>query len=177
MRSAMYTDAISHSVRLLRLTCMDPTHRLRTSSRILLFDERGHVLLIRFVVPRAGAEFTFWATPGGAVESGEALDHAARRELREELGIDVKVFGPVHEACSEFEHEGYRVRNTDVVFVGRFQRRDITLSGTSASEAGAMRDLRWWSAPDLERSTETFFPADLPRLMASYADIAAIVVA
>jgi 8-oxo-dGTP pyrophosphatase MutT (NUDIX family) len=130
---------------------MDPIDGLRTSAPILLFDVQGRVLLIRFTVPRAGAEFTFWAAPGGAVEGDETLDQAARRELQEELGIDVKLFGHVHEVHSEFEHEGHRVRNRDVFFVGRFLGRDITLCGACEAEIGAMRDSRCWSASDLER--------------------------
>jgi 8-oxo-dGTP pyrophosphatase MutT (NUDIX family) len=150
---------------------MDPTERRRTSARVLLFDAHGSVLLIRFVVLRTGGEFTFWATPGGAVEKDEAPAEAARRELQEELGIDVKLSGPVHEAHSEFEHEGHRVSNTDVFFVGRLQGQNIALCGKSPGEIRAMRNFRWWSAQDLGRSTETFFPSELPRLMARFTDI------
>ena len=153
-----------------RLTRMNSTERHRTSARVLLFDAQGSVLLIRFVVSRAEGVFTFWATPGGTVEKDEAPEHTARRELQEELGIDVKLLGPVHEAYSAFEHEGHRVLNKDVFFVGRFQGQKIALSGTSAGEVNAMRDFRWWSAPDLGRSTEPFFPPQLPRLMARHAD-------
>jgi ADP-ribose pyrophosphatase YjhB (NUDIX family) len=36
----------------------------------MLFDERGEVLLVRFVVPRAEGEFVFWALPGGRLRPG-----------------------------------------------------------------------------------------------------------
>jgi len=151
---------------------MDATERHRTSARVLLFDVQGSVLLIRFVVLRTEGEFAFWATPGGTVEKDETVEHAARRELQEELAIAVKLFGPVHEAYSEFEHEGHHARNTDVFFVGRFQGEEIKLSGTSPGEGGAMRDFRWWSAMGLEHSTEMFLPPELPRLVVRYANIA-----
>lgn len=47
----------------------------------------GIVLLRREIDPRAG----FWVHPGGFVDRGETLEQAARRETREEVGLDVEI--------------------------------------------------------------------------------------
>jgi 8-oxo-dGTP diphosphatase len=68
----------------------------RRSARIILLNAAEQVLLIRFVVERHNQPFVFWATPGGSVEEGETDLDAARRELAEELALDIALTGPAH---------------------------------------------------------------------------------
>ena len=56
----------------------------------ILFDERGRVFLA-LRGPQAKNERGAWEFPGGAVEFGETLAKALRREMREEFGVEIEV--------------------------------------------------------------------------------------
>jgi mutator protein MutT len=60
----------------------------------------GIVLLRREIDPRAG----FWVHPGGFVDRGETLEQAAKRETREEVGLEVEI-GPLLGAFSFADSE------------------------------------------------------------------------
>ncbi|WP_431914174.1 NUDIX domain-containing protein [Micromonospora carbonacea] len=58
--------------------------RKRVGADVLIRNERGHVLLVN---PRYKPD---WDLPGGMVEANETPHQAAERELREELGVEVR---------------------------------------------------------------------------------------
>lgn len=62
----------------------DDTHYFRVSVSALIFDN-GRILLAH---RRA---IDWWNLPGGAVDPGETVDEALRREVREETGLEVEV--------------------------------------------------------------------------------------
>jgi nucleoside triphosphatase len=57
-------------------------------------DDTGRVLLCR-MAPDRGVFPGQWALPGGGVEPGEGIEAALRREVREELGIDLRAATPL----------------------------------------------------------------------------------
>jgi ADP-ribose pyrophosphatase YjhB (NUDIX family) len=89
----------------------------------ILIVRRGRVLLVRrAVAPARGA----WDTPGGFIEAGETAQQAARREAREELGVDVtleRVIGIY----------------PDVYGVGRLPSLNIHYLGRLKGDASAVR--------------------------------------
>jgi 8-oxo-dGTP diphosphatase len=139
--------------------------RQRRTARLLVFDAVGRVLLIRFVVVRAEGEFGFWLTPGGEIEAGETEVEAGARELREEVGLDVAVAGPVYSEFNRFEHEGEMRENTDFFCVARCAAGAPVLKGVTALEIELMREIRWWTAEEIEAAVaaggDRFFPVDL----------------
>ena len=56
----------------------------------LIVDDQGRLFLARRG-PNAKNERGLWEFPGGAVERGERLADALRREIREEYGIEIAV--------------------------------------------------------------------------------------
>src|SRR5204863_7160399 len=51
---------------------------------VLLTDDAGRLLLLK------RSDNLAWGPPGGAVEPGELVEAAARREVREETGLEVR---------------------------------------------------------------------------------------
>ena len=147
--------------------------RPRRTARVLLFDEEGRVLLIRCeVVRRDGNPFRFWLTPGGEIEAGEEPLCAARRELREELGIAPDVEGPVYTERNQFEHLREMVDNTDFYFVAHCSPSEPELRGVSSDEIAMMRETRWWTSEEVQAGANAghqIFPVDLAPRMASLA--------
>ena len=67
----------------------------------VVLDDTGRVVLVRRgKAPDAGE----WSIPGGAVEIGESLETALRREVREETGLEIAV-GPFLEIYERVERE------------------------------------------------------------------------
>ena len=127
----------------------------------MLFDEGGEILLVRFVVPRDGGDFVFWALPGGEIEAGETESEAAVREVWEELGLELTVAGPVYRDSNQFFHQGEMQDNVDFLFRAECGREEPRLIGFTTDEKEIMKEVRWWSEAEVEASEERIFPVNL----------------
>lgn len=70
----------------------------RPSGRIFVVDDNYRVLMIRGQDPQNPARGHFWWTPGGGLDPGESVEEGARRELWEEIGLElesIEDLGPV----------------------------------------------------------------------------------
>jgi 8-oxo-dGTP diphosphatase len=59
---------------------------------VLILNNQNETLLLKRG-KKSKNEVGFWNKPGGAVDYGEKIIDAMRREVKEEIGVDVKIFG------------------------------------------------------------------------------------
>lgn len=136
--------------------------RKRQASRVLLFNPQNELLLVRFAIPQPdGSEFHFWCAPGGEIEDGESPTEAAHREIIEELGLDLALEGPLWTDRNCFMHQGQMCDNTDFYFRGECQRDAPRLIGLTEDELKIMKEIRWWTAEQVEGAEQKIFPVDL----------------
>jgi ADP-ribose pyrophosphatase YjhB (NUDIX family) len=103
-----------------------------------------------------------WAPPGGRLEVGETLVEALRREMREEVGLDVHTLGPCYAWLTE--HKGERLIAVSMACRADSWPQHIRLEeGLVASRwattaewcALAAAGVSWWGADDVRKATAT----------------------
>jgi len=138
--------------------------RRRRAARVFLLDADNRVLLFKGGDPAATARV--WFPPGGEVEPREDDADAARRELREETGIDVeKLVGPVCSGRVVFRIADDVYDVDQVFFLARTGSHKVDMSGLDAGEARSIADFRWWSRDEIAHSAERFVPAELDAVL------------
>lgn len=75
---------------------------VRVASTVVL-DDAGQILCVRNRRPWGQDA---WGLPGGTCEAGETLEEGARRETREETGLEVEV-GRILSVSERIGHEHY----------------------------------------------------------------------
>jgi len=142
--------------------------RQRPSSRLLLLDPAGRVLLFRFsFADGALAGRDYWATPGGELEPGESYEAAAIRELAEETGHRIDDVGPqvARRQLVLRLNDGEEVLADERFFVVRAPDNAISDDAWTTVERQVMIAHRWWSLDELTRTAETVFPENLADLL------------
>ena len=138
--------------------------RLRRATRAIVLDTDDRVLLVRFDF----GDRIVWATPGGGLEEGESDEHAVRRELLEEAGLERFELGPLvwtrthHVPLGGGRWDGqteryYLVRTRSFEPSPRLTWDELRTEGMTA--------IRWWTPAELEAADVLFAPSRLPLLL------------
>ena len=99
----------------------------------LVTDEEGRLMLTRRArEPWRGA----LDLPGGFVDPGEGAEDALRREVREELGVEVTAMRYVCSYPNEYIFSRYKVRTTDLAF-------ECQLSSSVVAAADDVSEIIW----------------------------------
>jgi 8-oxo-dGTP pyrophosphatase MutT (NUDIX family) len=146
------------------LTERVPSDRIAARAIVLTPDDR--ILLVRFSPPHALGGW--WATPGGALDTGETHEEGLRRELLEEAGIAASIGPCVWTRVHEFEWGDRFVRQIERYYVVRVKSDELAPQLDLAAEH--VHEIRWWTFPELEASDEVFAPRRLPQLMRELLD-------
>ena len=134
---------------------------VRHAARVVLLDENGRVLLARF---EYGGKM-WWVAPGGGLERAETHEEAARREVREETGLDLQNLGPwIWTREHVFRFEGRLYRQKERYFLATVLAFQPNPKLLGPEEASVLRGLRWWTVAELEVTANELAPADLPAL-------------
>ncbi|EGY4970783.1 NUDIX domain-containing protein [Salmonella enterica subsp. enterica serovar Derby] len=138
--------------------------RIRPSSRLIIISPENQVLLFFFSHENDALNGkSYWATPGGGLESNESFEQAALRELREETGIIKNDVGP-QVATRSFPMmlpSGETVLAEEHFFIVNVEKTDTDKTGWSNNERKVIRDQYWWTLEELQLTKETIFPRDL----------------
>jgi 8-oxo-dGTP pyrophosphatase MutT (NUDIX family) len=136
--------------------------RLRRTARIVLLGPGDRVLLFRYL---ADGFDPFWIMPGGECDSGEDYPAGARRELREETGIDADPLPLDVRREADYVYDGEPVRAIEHFFVHRTDASSIDTAGHTALELQAMQEHRWFARVEIETWPETIYPLDIAVLI------------
>lgn len=135
----------------------------RPAARILLVDAADRALLFRFT---PGDRPPLWCTPGGAVDPGESYAQAARRELWEEVGLDVDCGPEVAQRTIDFlTFEGIEVTADERYFRVDVDACEVRPAGLTAMEQRVLDRSRWFTRAEIAEWDEVIYPADLTDLL------------
>jgi len=116
----------------------------------LVWNDDRRLLICR-MSPDRGVFPGQWGLPGGGIEGGETIEEALRRELREEIGIEVDDIRPAF--FKDGVHEKTFPDGSTAIVYMIFLILHCRARTTVLSLGDEMSDARWVSEADLANCT------------------------
>jgi ADP-ribose pyrophosphatase YjhB (NUDIX family) len=139
--------------------------RPRPTARVLLITPDDRILLFRGTNPETGR--VVWFTPGGGLRPGESYTDAARREVREEVGVDLSEIGP---CVWTRRHVLPRTTSPSLdlrerFFVARVPDTSVDTTGFTRAEADSISESRWMTPEEIAELRDIVAPRRLAELL------------
>ncbi|MGE5042405.1 MAG: NUDIX domain-containing protein [Candidatus Levyibacteriota bacterium] len=117
----------------------------------VIINKKGQVLLIRRG-PKSKNEVGMWGIPGGAVEYGEGLEDAIKREVREELAIEITPLKILSMVNHIIEKDGQHWVTASFV-------SQLAKGTPKIQEKGKLDRIKWISIDDIVNLENVSHPA------------------
>jgi 8-oxo-dGTP pyrophosphatase MutT (NUDIX family) len=123
----------------------------------LVTDDRGRVLLV------LETDIDAWSTPGGSVDVDERPADAARREVLEETGLNVRIDGILTVLGGPEFHAHYK-NGDEVAYVATVYRGTV-VSGECQPDGDEVTAAQWFAADELPTIPLSNFATQLFRFL------------
>ncbi len=91
----------------------------------VIIEHKGNILLVRRAVdPQKG----FWDLPGGFIKPYETYEESVRREIKEELGCEVKNIKIIDTLPNTYPFQGVNIATLDIFAKAELETEDLTPS-------------------------------------------------
>ncbi len=141
--------------------------RVRNSSRAIVLNKRNEIFLFRYTFDFVAEKESIWITPGGGLDEGESFEEALKRELFEELGIELTEPAPFvfyRNPLYELKNGG-TVQSEERFYLVACDDKTFSYDGWTESENKRMTAGKWWSVEEIRQSEETFFSKDIVEIL------------
>jgi len=148
-------------------TNMGQEMKVRKSSRAIVLNKENHIFLFQYKFDYLAENNTIWITPGGSLEEGESFEDALKREVYEELGVqltkespEIYYRNPIYTLKS-----GEKVQSVEKFFLVVLEEDSFSFNHWTESEKKRMIMGKWWSVEEIEKSEDEFFSKDIVRIL------------
>ncbi len=134
---------------------------MATATAAIIYDEENKSILFE-----KRSDFGTWCIPGGAIELGESLEDALKREVKEETNIDI--FNPVFFDVKASTHVIYP--NQDEVYYTDITYIVTEFSGELAHDEEST-ELKWFKIDELPDNISPSMIDDIERFVNKYKEV------